>query len=112
MYTRGKAKKGTEDINMDDKEATPVEDPEEIIPPSEPEQPKQPEKPTQTGDTSLQEIMRVMMENNQKTEDSQKKMEETLKKNIESLKEDLNKKLDDNSKTLKEDRVVRRIWNH
>ena len=72
------------EINMDDKEATPVGDIEEILPPAEPEQPKQPERPARTGDVSLQEIMRVMMENNKRTEDSQKKMEESLKE----LKED------------------------
>ena len=46
------------EINMDDKEATPVEDIEERLPPAEPN------RPAQTEDVSLQEIMRVIMENN------------------------------------------------
>ena len=55
---------------MDDKEATPVEDIEVVLPPAEPKQPAQreehPERPTQTEDADLLEMMRAMMENNQK----------------------------------------------
>ena len=36
MITRGRPKKRTEDVDMDDKEATPVEDVEQIFPPMEP----------------------------------------------------------------------------
>ena len=53
MITRGRPKKRTEDVDMDDKEATPVKDIEQILPPMEPAEPiqseNQPEKPTQTA---------------------------------------------------------------
>ena len=45
------------EINMEDKEATPVEDMEMLLPPAEPKQPAQPkiqlDIPTQTGDVNL-----------------------------------------------------------
>ena len=41
------------EINMEDKEATPVEDIEEILTPKEPNRPVQHEKPTQTGEANL-----------------------------------------------------------
>ena len=64
----------------------------------------QPEKPTQTGDANLMEMLRTLIENNQK------RMEETLNKNNESLKENLTEELGEkidntnkNMETLKED---------
>ena len=53
------AEKQIEKIDMDDKEATPIEDIEGRLPPAEPNQPEQqeeqPEKHTQTGDVNLKE---------------------------------------------------------
>ena len=94
---------------------------QERMPHTEPEQPRQTERVTQTGNANLLEMMRAIME------DNQKKMEETFNrsneslnkklddnnKNIESLKERVNKKFDDNNKnneSLKEDNIGR-IWN-
>ena len=61
MITRGRPKKRTEDVNMDDKEATPVEDIEQILPPMEPAEPiqseYQPEKPMQTEEERFQEMI-------------------------------------------------------
>ena len=72
MQRRATSKKRTaeveKEINMDDKEATPVEDIEEILHPAEPTKPaqqeKQLEKPTQTGDANFIEMMEKMMEDN------------------------------------------------
>ena len=51
---------------MEDKEATPVEDVELMLPPAEPTEPvsqgKQPDKPTQTCVVAMQEMFRLMME--------------------------------------------------
>ena len=53
-------------VNMEDKEATPVEDVETLLPPVEPKQPappeEQPEKPSQTENVAIQEMLRIMME--------------------------------------------------
>ena len=59
-------------------------------------QPRQPERPAQSGDISLQEIMRAITENN----NSINKNMESLNKNVESLKEDLHTKLDDNNRNM------------
>ena len=88
--SKRRAAEADKEIDMDDKEATPVEDLEEILPPIEPSRPvqqeEQIEKPTQTGDANLLEILRAMNKNmesmNKKMEDSQKKTEESLNKNI------------------------------
>ena len=78
-------------INMDEKEATPVEDVEARLPPIEPEKPAQrgdqPGQPTQPEGMNLVEMMRNMME-------------ETLKNNMESLKQELSGKIDDNCKNM------------
>ena len=78
---------------MDDKEATPVEDIEQILPPMEPAEPiqseDQPEKPTQTEEERFQEIMGIQ-------KDFKKELKET-NKNIESL----SKKIDDGKENFK-----------
>ena len=77
---------------MDDKEATPVEDTEQILPPMEPAEPvqseNQPEKPAQTEEERFQEMaMAIMGIKTDFKEELNKKIEET-NKNIASLKED------------------------
>ena len=58
------------EINMDDKEVTPVGDVEEILPPTEPNRPVQTEelheRPTITGDINLMEMIKNLMENSRK----------------------------------------------
>ena len=60
MQQRATSKKRAADaekeINMDEKEATPVEDIEAILPPTEPNRPAQPES------VSLQDMIRIMGE--------------------------------------------------
>ena len=122
MHRRATSKKwaaeAEKEIDMDDKEATPVEDVEGRLPPAEPNQPaqqeEQPEKPTQTGDVNFQEtMMRVMMEmkeDNKKAREENQKSIESINKNIESVKGDNqkishqmaenSKKIDDSYKKL------------
>ena len=97
-------------INMDEKEATPVED-VEVIPP-----PMEPNRPVQTEEEKFRETMMRMLEQlgqqmndsktdnkklSEKIDDSNKKLKEELKtdnqKSIESLKEELSGKIDNNS---------------
>ena len=85
------------EINMDDKEATPVEDLGEILPPTETNRPVQPEglpeRTTQTGDTNLLEMIKRMMG----------EFNETLKNNNKELKEELCQMIGDSYKKLRED---------
>ena len=78
---------------MDDKEATPVEDVEQILPPMEPAEPiqseNQPEKPTQTEEERFQKMMMVIMgikqdfkEEFKKIDSNSKKMEEKIDNNM------------------------------
>lgn len=103
MHRRATSKKraaeAEKEIDMEDKEATPVEDVEGILPPAEPNKPTQQEKPTQPMEPNFLEMMRVMMEENR--EKMEKKMEETSKKMEEKL-EDTNKKIDETSKRMEE----------
>ena len=86
--------------DRDNKEATPVEDLEEILPPTEPSRPIQteepPERPTITGDSNIMEMLKNMMEENRKHMESSQKNNESLTKNIESM----NKKMDDSQKNI------------
>ena len=74
MHRRATSKKraaeAEKELDMDDKEATSVEDIEVVLPPAEQKQPaqrkEQQEKPTQTGDANLLEMM----------------LEETLKRDV------------------------------
>ena len=70
MHRRATSKKRAveteQEIDMEDKEATPVEDLESMLPPAEPTEPesqrKQPDKPTRTENVELKEMFRLMME--------------------------------------------------
>ena len=72
MHERATSKKRTAEVerelNMDDKEATPVEDVEMMLPPAEPTKPAQQEeqsnRPMQTKEKIFQELMRAIIENN------------------------------------------------
>ena len=84
--SKKRAAEAEKEINMEDKEATPVEDVEMMLPPIEPTKPmlqkEQPEVPTQTGDVNIpekqvekstrtengdmQEMFRLMMEMSKK----------------------------------------------
>ena len=83
--SKRRAAEADKEIVMDDKEATPVEDLEEILPPIEPSRPIQTEelheRPAITGDINIMEMLKNMMEENRKSVES-------TNKNIESLKED------------------------
>ena len=78
MYQkRSASKKSAADaepnINMDEKEATPVEDIEEILPPMEPD------RPVQTEEEKFRETMMKMVEQlGQKTDNSYKNLKEFL----------------------------------
>ena len=112
MHRRPTSKKravdAEQEINMDEKEAMPVEDIKAILPPMEPTKPTrragQPEQPTKQGDANFLEMMKFMKEQftqidkkmddtNKKIDDSNKELKEELKadnqKNNESLKEEL-----------------------
>ena len=100
MHRRATSKKraaeAEKEIDMEDKEVTPVEDVELILPPAEPteqlSQGKQPDNPTQTGDVNFQEtVMRMMME-----------MREDNKSVSRELKEELGQKMEENSKKAEE----------
>ena len=75
-----------QEIDMEDKEATPVEDIEKRLPPAEPTEPipqgKQADKPEQTEEINFQEtLVRMMME----MREASKKAEENSKKSREEL---------------------------
>ena len=97
--SKKRAAEAEKELNMDDKEATPVEDIEAILSPAEPN------RPAPTGDANFMEMMRSMME------ETLNKNNEKLNKNIESLKEELSEKIDDNSKKMEEkiDDISKRI---
>ena len=84
-------------INMDEKEATPVEEVEEVLPPKEPEQ------PTQSGDANIMEMMKFMKEQFQKMDDSNKELKADNQRNLESLKEELKTDNQKNLESLKEE---------
>ena len=102
--SKRRAAEADKEIDMDDKEATPVEDLEEILPPTEPSRPvpqeEQIEKPTQTGDADFLEILRAM---NKNMESLKENFNEKLNKNNESLTknmESMNRKMDDSQKNI------------
>ena len=115
--SKKRAAEAEKEIDMDDKEATPVEDIEGRLPPAEPNQPaqqeKQPENHTPTESMSLQDLLKLIGEDNKslkeelsnKIENTNKKIDETSKK-MESdnqlLKEELSKKMDENNQSTKE----------
>ena len=73
-----------QEINMDEKEVTPVEDVEVILPPMEPTKPTrredQPEQPTQQGDANFLEMMKEQFTQiDKKIDDSNKELKEELK---------------------------------
>ena len=116
MQRRATSKKreaeAKKEINMEDKEATPVEDVEMLLPPAEPKQPAQPEiqpeiptqtgevnvreeqleKPTRTENVAIQEMLWQMME----------KMDST-KGELGNKIEDTNKRIEENSKKMESD---------
>ena len=103
--TRHQAKQGERErtdteVNMEVQEEQPTTEMEVTTDNTQENQPEvnQPEKPTQTGDANLMEMLRSLIENNQK------KIEETLNKNNESLKEnlteELGKKIDNTNKNM------------
>ena len=108
-----RAAEAEKEVDMGDKEATPVEDPEVLVNPVEPKQPAPSEEPpevtTQTGEVNLQEkkvekakgteeskLDRFMEMFLQRMEGMDKNMEENSKK----LSEDLNNKLDSTNKKM------------
>ena len=115
----GEAKK---ELDMDEKEATPVEDIEAVLPPAEPTKPAQREEQLdrhiQTEKERFQETMMELKEGlkdnnkniesvNQKIDDIKKKLRKNFKgelnKNIESLKEDsqkLSQQITENNKKM------------
>ena len=109
MQRRGTSKKRAAEaekeieVDMDNKEATPVEA-EEVLPPvlsKQTEQPgEQPELPTQTGEVNVQE--RYVEKSKTAEEIRMDMMMEMFQREFKSLKED-NKKMDENSKGLKEE---------
>ena len=97
MQKRATSKKRAVDaepkINMDKKEATPVED-EVILPPMEPAKPtreEQPEKPTQTGDVNFQETMIRMLN---EIIEIQKEIRNDNKRWIEAMRNDRNQSME------------------
>ena len=116
------AEKEIVEIDMDDKEATPVEDLEGRLPPEEPKQPtqpkEQPEIPTQTGEVNLQEkelekskitegpILDKMMEMFLQLSKERKEDNQSLKEELGELGnkiENTNKRIEENSKKMEED---------
>ena len=104
--SKKRAAEAEKDINMEDKEATPVEDVEMTLPPAElkqPAQPKeQPEMPTQTGDVNVPEkdmeksktmedskmdkIMEMFLQMSKQMEETSKKMENKMDSTQEEIK--------------------------
>ena len=93
MITRGRPKKRTEDTDMEDKEATSIEEMEMIEEYAQgeqlerPTQPApeaevivgdQPDKPIQKEDMSVQEMLRIIMEGNKQTNEKIDKNNEKM----------------------------------
>ena len=117
MHRRATSKEGAveaeQEIDMEDKEATPVEDVETILPPAEPNKPapqeEQLKKSTTKEDTKLDKMMEMLLrefkttkeESGNKIGDTNKKIEENneeMKSDNQGLKEELR----ENSKKMEE----------
>ena len=108
-------------MDMENKEATPVEDVERLLPLVEPKQPappkEQPEVPTQTGDINVPEkeiekykttedskmdkIMEMFLQMREDIGGTNKKMEENNKK-MEGINKNIESKMKENGKKLEE----------
>ena len=109
--SKKRAAEAEKEVDMGDKEATPVEDPEMLLAQMESKQPEQsgeqPEVPTPKGEVNLQEALRQMImdmgkklsEEIKSTKEDNKKMGENLGKKMDDDNHSLNEKLED----LKED---------
>ena len=90
--SRKRAMEAGQEINMEDKEATPVEDVELMLPPAEPNKPapqkEQPEKSTAKEDTKFDQMMEMLL------------------REFKTTKEELGNKMEENSKKMEE----RRWW--
>ena len=107
--SKKRAAEAEKEINMEDKEATPVEDVETLLTPVGHKQPappeEQPEKPSQTENMTTQEMIRQLMET---MKENSKKLSKDMEENNKERKEDnqsLNKKLEE----LKEDVYKRQV---
>ena len=112
--SKKRAAEAEKELDMDNKEATPVEDVEKILERVEHKQPappeKQPEVPTQTGDVDVPEkekeksktmeekVMEMFLQLSKKMDST----EENLQKKMDSTKEDNNKRLEDLKKNMEE----------
>ena len=104
MHRRATSKKraveAEQEVDMEDKEATPVEDVELMLPPAEPNKPapqkEQPEKSTAKEDTKLDRMMEMSL-----------REFKTTKEELGNKIGNTNKKIEENSKKM-EEKMVRR----
>ena len=108
--SKKRAVEAEEEIDMENKEATPVEDVEMILPPVEPTKPmsqeEQPEKSTTKEDTILDKVMEMFLQISQKMDCTKEELSKERKEDNQSLKEELgelSKEMKENNKSTKDE---------
>ena len=97
--SKKRAAEAEKEINMEDKEATRVEDVEMMLPPTEPTKPMSQEEQPEKSKTTEGPILDKMMEINKNIESTNKSIEST-KQEIKSTKEELCKDKKEDNQSL------------
>ncbi|KAI0231214.1 hypothetical protein L0F63_007209, partial [Massospora cicadina] len=85
-YIKKRAMEAEQEVDMEDKEATPVEDVESMLPPAEPNKPapqeEQPEKSTTKEDTKFDQMMEMLLREFKTTKEELEELKETNQENM------------------------------
>ena len=96
--SKKRAAEAEKEVDMGDKEATPIEDPEVLLNPVEPKQPappeEQPEVTTQTGEVNVPEKRKLSQPEEMATQEMFRQVMEVMQENSRKLREDMNKQME------------------